>query len=393
MKVLLNDKLEPDGLRIFEEAGIETDTRKRDLDSLIADIPRFDALIVRSATAVTRQVIEAGVKGKLKIVGRAGVGYDNIDVAAASENGIVVKCALYGNTNAVAELALCLMLNISRKIPQAHLSLRQGVWEKEEFKGTELAHKTLGILGCGKVGKRLAEIARNGFDMDVIGYDIKPCVDSSIRFMSKEDALAKSDYLSIHSGGKDIVVGERELSLMKSTAYLINTSRGINVDEKALYQALNERRIAGAALDVYTEEPMLEKGKFESKLREVGNVIFSSHLGASTIEAQRETSVEIAQVVSNYLLGGDFASAVNVGENIEREERRVYPLFIHHRDIPGVFASIDKVLTDNSVNIRTIYSRQIGAGYAIAVYLVHQKVTAKIIKTLKKNENICSVRI
>ncbi len=393
MKVLLNDKLETDGIRIFEAAGIETDTRKRDLNSLIADIAEFDALIVRSATRVTREVLEAGAKGKLKIVGRAGVGYDNIDVAAASENGIIVKCAPYGNTNAVAELALSLMLNISRNIPQAHLSLKQGIWKKEELKGTELAYKTLGILGCGKIGKRLGELARHGFNMDVIGYDIKPCVESSIKFMSKEEVLAKADYVSIHTGGKDIVVGEKELSLMKPTAYLINTSRGSNVDEKALHQALKERRIAGAALDVYTEEPKVEGTKFKNKLRELDNVIFSSHLGSSTIEAQRKTSTEIAQVVSNYLLGGDFTSAVNAGESIELEERPVYTLFIHHRDIPGMFAYIDKVLTDNDVNIRTIYSRQIGTGYAIAVYLLHQKVAPEIIKTLKRNKNICSVRI
>jgi len=393
MKVLLNDNLERHGIRVFEEAGIETDTRRRNLNSLIADIGKFDALIVRSATKVTREILEAGAEGKLKIVGRAGVGYDNIDVAAASENGIIVKCAQYGNTNAVAELALSLMLNISRNIPQAHLSLKQGVWKKDELKGTELSYKTLGILGCGKIGQRLGELARRGFDIDVIGYDICQCVDSGIKFMSKEEVLAKADYVSIHTGGKEVVVGERELSLMKPTAYLINTSRGRNVDEQALYKALKEGKIAGAAIDVYTEEPRAEGAEFKSKLRELDNVIFSSHLGASTIEAQRATSTEIAGVVLNYLFGGDFTGAVNVGETIELEERPVYTVFIHHRDIPGMFAYIDKILTDNDVNIRTIYSRQIGTGFAIAVYLLHQKVTPEIIKTLKKNENICSVRV
>ena len=394
MKVLLNDNLAKEGIRVFEELGIETDTRKRSLNALIADIGRFDGLIVRSATKVTRAVLEAGAKGKLKIVGRAGVGYDNIDVAAASENGIVVKCAPYGNTNAVAELALCLMLNISRNIPQAHHSLKSGEWKKAEFKGTELSYKTLGILGCGKIGQRVAEIARRGFDMEVIGYDICPCAESTVKYVSKEEVLSRADYVSIHTGGKAIVVGAKELALMKPTAYLINTSRGYNVDEEALYKALKIGKIAGAAVDVYTEEPRKEGADFKSKLRDLDNVIFSSHLGASTIEAQRETSTEIARFVAKYLFGGDFTSAVNAGESIELEERPVYTLFIHHRDVPGVFANIDKVLADNDINIRANYSRQIGkSGYAISVYVLHKKVPPKIIETLKNISNICNVKV
>ena len=394
VKVLLNDNLAKEGIRVFEELGIETDTRKRSLNELVADISEFDGLIVRSGTKVTREVLEAGAKGKLKIVGRAGVGYDNIDVAAASENGVVVKCAPYGNTNAVAELTLCLMLNISRNIPQAHHTLKGGKWKKAEFKGTELSYKTLGILGCGKIGQRVAEIARRGFDMEVMGYDICPCAESTVKYVSKEEVLSKADYISIHTGGKAIVVGAKELALMKPTAYLINTSRGPNVDEEALYKALKEDMIAGAAVDVYTEEPKGEGVEFKSKLRELDNVIFSSHLGASTIEAQKETSTEIARVVARYLFGGDFTSAVNAGESIELEERPVYTLFIHHRDVPGVFANIDKVLADNDINIRANYSRQIGiSGYAISVYVLHKKVPPKIIDTLKSIENICNVKV
>jgi D-3-phosphoglycerate dehydrogenase len=394
VKVLLNDNLEKEGIRVFKELCIETDKRKRNLDTLIAEIGQFDGLIVRSATKVTRAVLEAGAKGKLKIVGRAGVGYDNIDVAAASENGIVVKCAPYGNTNAVAELAICLMLNISRNIPQAHHSLKSGEWKKAEFKGTELSYKTLGILGCGKIGQRVAEIARRGFDMETIGYDICPCAESTVKYLSKEEVISKADYVSIHTGGKAIIIGEKELSLMKPTAYLINTSRGYNVDEEALYKALKEGKIAGAAVDVYTEEPKKEGAVFKSKLGELDNVIFSSHLGASTIEAQRETSTEIARLVAKYLFGGDFTNAVNAGESIELEERPVYTLFIYHRDVPGVFANIDTVLADNDINIRANYSRQIGkSGYAISVYVLHKKVPAKIIETLKSIENICNVKV
>ncbi|MGD0994638.1 MAG: NAD(P)-dependent oxidoreductase [Candidatus Bathyarchaeia archaeon] len=394
MKVLLNDGLEKEGLKLFQDAGIETDTQKRDLNKLIAEVGQFDALIVRSTTKVTREVIEAGARGKLKIIGRAGVGYDNIDVEAASENGIVIKSAPYGSTNAVAELTIGLMLSISRNTPQAHYSLKTGVWKKGKFKGTELSYKTLGILGCGRIGQRLAEIARRGFDMEVIGYDIKPCPESGIKFVTKREVLAKADYVSIHTGGKDMVVGEKELALMKPTAYLINTSRGSNVDEQALYKALKEGKIAGAAVDVFADEPKSEDAEFKSKLKELDNVVSSSHLGASTIEAQRETSTEIARLISGYLLGGDFANAVNAGESIELEEIPVYTLFIHHRDVPGVFANIDKVLADNEINIRANYSRQIGnSGYAISVYVLHKKVSSEIIKKIKAIANVCNVKI
>jgi len=394
MKVLLNDGLEKNGIRLFEESGIQTDSQKRDQNGLVREMAQFDALVVRSSTRVTREVLEAGAKGKLKIVGRAGVGYDNIDVAAASEFGVVVKSAPYGNTNAVAELTLCLMLNASRNIPQAYRALKDGIWVKEKLKGVELSYKTLGILGCGKIGQRVAEIARRALDMEVVGYDINPCLESSIKFLSKEEVLANADYVSIHTGGKEVIVGENELSLMKPTAFLINTSRGSNVDEQALYNALKNGRIAGAALDVYQDEPKVEEGEFRNKLRELDNVILSSHLGASTVEAQKETSIEIARVIAGYLLGGDFTSAVNAGESIELEEKPVHTLFIHHRDVPGVFAKIDQVLADNDINIRANYSRQIGkSGYAISVYVVHKKVSPEIIKTLKEIENVCNVKI
>lgn len=392
MKVLLNDGLEKEGLKLFQEAGIETDTKKRDLTTLVAEIGQFDALVVRSASKVTREVLEAGAKGKLKIVGRAGVGFDNIDATAASEFGIVVKIAPYGSTNAVAELTIGLMLGISRKTPQAHSSLKNGVWKKDKLKGTELAYKTLGLLGCGRIGQKVAQIAKRGFEMEVIGYDVKPCFESGIKFITKQEVLAKADYISIHTGGKEAIIGEKEFEQMKPTAYLINTSRGSNIDQQALYKALKEGKIAGAATDVYKEEPKTEGAEFKDQLRELDNIVLSSHLGASTAEAQRETSNEIARVVSGYLLSGDFANAVNAGESIEVEEKPVHTLFIHHRDVPGVFANIDKVLADNDINIRANYSRQIGnSGYAISVYVLHQKVTLAIVSKLKAIPNICNV--
>ena len=166
------------------------------------------------------------------------------------------------------------------------------------------------------------------------------------------------------------------------------------MDERALYKALKEKRIAGAGLDVYSEEPKVEGTKFKSPLADLDNVVFSSHLGASTAEAQRETALEIAKVVSGFLLSGDFSNAVNAGESIELEEKPVYTLFVHHRDVPGVFANIDKVLAENDINIRANYSRQIGkSGYAISVYVLHKKVQPKTLEVLKKIDNVCNVRI
>jgi D-3-phosphoglycerate dehydrogenase len=230
--------------------------------------------------------------------------------------------------------------------------------------------------------------------MQVIGFDVKPCVESTVKFASKREVLERADYVTIHTGGKEVIVGDAELRLMKPSAFLINTSRGANVDEEALYNALKEKRIAGAALDVYVDEPKTEGAEFRTKLKELDNVVFSSHLGASTVEAQRETSIEIARVVSGYLKGGDFTNSVNAGESIELEERPFYTLFIYHRDVPGVFASIDKVLADNEINIRANFSRQIGkGGFAISVYMIHKEVTPDIIKTLRGIENICDAKI
>ena len=392
MKVLLNDGLDQQGLKVFQEAGIETDTKKRDLNGLLAEICQFDALVVRSATKVTREIIEAGAKGKLKVIGRAGVGYDNIDAVAASEFGIVVKIAPYGSTNAVAELAIDLMLSISRNTPQAHNSLKNGIWLKKKFEGTELAYKTLGIIGCGRIGQKLAQIAKRGFDMDILGYDLCCSQDSGIKYVSKEEILKNSDYISIHTGGKDVILGEKEFAQMKPTAFIINTSRGNNIDQIALFNVLKEKKIGGYATDVYAEEPKIEGDPFNDRLKELDNVVLSSHLGASTVEAQVETSTEIARVLSSYLLGGDFANAVNAGENIAVEEKQVFTLFVHHKDVPGVFANVDKVLAESNINIRANYSRQINTGYAISIYVLHHQVTTEIVTQLKAVPNVCNVK-
>ncbi len=387
MKVLLNDGLNKEGIKIFTEAGIVTDTRKRRAKALAEQIHEFDALVVRSSTKVTRDVIELGIKGNLKIIGRAGIGYDNIDTVAASQYGVVVKNAPWGNINATAELALALMLNVSRNIPQAHGSLNRGVWSKKLFEGLELSGKTLGIIGCGRIGQRLSELVI-GFNMEVIGYDPVVKANSRIKFLPKEEVLKRADYLSIHASGAQTIIGKEEISIMKSKAYLINTARGDSVDEEALFKALKAGKIAGAALDVYEDEPRKEGGTFKSSLRKLNNVVLSPHLGASTKEARKRTSIEIAQVVTAFLKKGDFVDAVNVGERIELEERPFFPLFVYHDDKPGMFAKISKTLADHGVNIRENPSRHIGEGCAIAVYLVHQKIEQAVLDDLNKLEGV-----
>ena len=387
MKVLLNDGLNKEGIKIFREAGIVADIKKRNAKTLVEQIGEFDALVVRGATKVTREVIESGVKGNLKIVGRAGIGYDNIDTVAASQNGIVVKNAPWGNINATAELSLALMLSVARNIPQAHGSLENAVWSKKSFEGLELSGKTLGIIGCGRIGQRLSELVI-GFNMEVVGYDPVVRVNSRIKFLPKEEVLKRADYISIHASGTQTIIGEKEISMMKSTAYLINTSRGHNVDEAALFNALKSGKIAGAALDVYENEPKNEGDKFNNSLQKIGQVVLSPHLGASTKEAQLRTSIEIAQAVTDYLKKGDFSDAVNVGENIELEEKPFFPLFVYHDDKPGMFAKISKTLADHGVNIRENPSRQIGDRCAIAVYLVHQKVEKAVMDELNRLEGV-----
>ena len=398
MKVLLNDGLDRDGIRLFEEAGIEVDINKRDSDQLIKDIAGFDALVVRSSTKATKELIEAGVKGKLKIIGRAGVGYDNIDVETASKLGILVKFAPHGNTNATAELAFALILAISRHIHSAHHSLIHGVWKKKPYKGVELSHKILGILGCGRIGQRLAELSR-GFDMGVIGFDAMPdrvkalFPDSRIKYMPKEDVLKNADYVSIHTGGKDIVVGETELSMMKPTSYLINVSRGGNVDNEALYTALKTSIISGAGLDTYENEPKKEDSDFSHKLAKLDDVVLSSHLGASTEEAQRKTSIEMAAAIIDFLKKGDFSGSVNADASIESESRPCYSLFINHKDVPGVFARIDHILAEHSINIRENQSRQLGAGgLVMTVYLVDQEINNDVLDELNLLEMVTSAK-
>ena len=310
-RILVSDRIAEDGNAILRSSGAEVDVRL-DLSAkeLVEVISRYDGLIVRSQTKVTSEVIEAGTK--LQVVGRAGVGVDNIDLQSATEKGVVVVNAPTGNVVSAAEHALGLMLCLSRNIPQANAALKAGRWERSRFVGVELRAKTLGIVGLGQVGSELARRA-HGLEMDVLAFD--PFVPEErarvlgLDLVSLEELLERSDFVSLHTTLTDKtadLIGEAELRRMKPTARIINAARGGLIDEEALARALEEGRLGGAALDVFAEEPFKEHPLLKSE-----RVVMTPHLGASTEEAQERVAVNVAEQVVAVLRGEPARYAVN----------------------------------------------------------------------------------
>ncbi len=389
MKVLVTDGLAKEGIEKLLQEGFDVVSKKLDHEELLKEISDYDALIVKSATKVSADVINAAKK--LKIVGRAGVGTDNIDGDAATEEGIIVKSAPHGGSNSVAELTIGLMFALSRNISQAYASLKiDKKWEKKKYEGTELSGKTLGIIGCGRIGRRVAHIAKHGLDMNVIGFDVFPIKEYGIYFVSMEEILERSDYITLHAPKqKKAIIGEEELNKMKKTAYLINTSRGSNVDEEALYYALKEKKIAGAAFDIYTKEAK-DGQHFENKLFELENFIGTSHLGASTKEGQSKTAVEMADVIINFLKEGDWTNAINIGKEIEMEKKPTYNLFVTHANVPGMFGKIADTFGKYKINLIGLPSRIIG-DKAITIFKAQQEIDNKIINEIRSIEGIYRV--
>lgn len=393
-KVLINDGIDKEGLAMFKRASIEAVNEYYDNKDLIEIIGSFDALLVRSKTKVTRDIIEAGVNnnGVLRMIGRGGVGVDNIDISAANDYGLVVKFAPNGVTNSTSEQAIALMFSVARKIPQSHLTLKNNIWRKKGFEGIELEGKVLGIIGCGRIGQAVAQKAR-ALGMSVNGYDSywdsvkEKFPDSVIQYNPKEIVLKESDIISLHTGGKDIVIGAYELDLMKPSAILINASRGNNVDENALYNTLLEKRIYGAGLDTYSKEPKKEGEEITEdmkKLASLENIVMTSHLGASTSEGQKKTSIELARVTIDYLLNGDYKNSVNTLKP-SREGKPVYTLCVYHDDTPNMFAQMTNVLGRNGINIRDVPSEQIDNLKSVVTnYIIHQPIDETIIKEIYK---------
>jgi len=337
-KVLVSDKLSSEGVEILKESGFQVDVNTGlEKSELIRIIKDYDAIVIRSQTKLSEDVIEAAEK--LKFIGRAGVGTDNIDKKAATKKGIVVMNAPGGNTVSTCEHAFTLMLSLARKIPFAHASLQNKEWKRSQFKGVELNGKTLGIIGLGRIGKEVAKRAL-AFNMQVLGVDpfmSQEAADAlGITLVDLSELLQKSDFITVHTPLTDEtrgMIGTKELAAMKKTSFIINCARGGIVDEKALCQALKDNEIAGAALDVYVEEPPLK-----SELLNLENIITTPHLGASTAEAQVNVAIEIAYCIRDALQGKAVRNAVNYIQ-LDPETYRTLKPFMELSEIMGKFVS------------------------------------------------------
>ena len=311
-KILISDNLSEEGIEIFKKTpGIEVNVKtKLPPEELKAIIKDYDALVIRSATKVTQEVIDCAEK--LAVVGRAGIGLDNVDIPAASKRGIIVMNTPYGNTTTTAEHAISMMLSLARDIPQATASLKAGKWEKTKFTGHEFLNKTLGIVGIGRVGSIVADRAQ-GLKMKVIAYDpfITPeaAEKMGIVLASLDEIYSQADIITVHTPmTKETrgLINTAAFALMKKGVYIVNCARGGIVSEQDLYDALVSGKVAGAALDVFEEEPTKNLA-----LLSLDNVICTPHLGASTDEAQINVAIAIAEQIVAYLTTGEIRGAVN----------------------------------------------------------------------------------
>ncbi|PIW86103.1 MAG: phosphoglycerate dehydrogenase, partial [Nitrospirae bacterium CG_4_8_14_3_um_filter_50_41] len=325
MKILISDNLAPEGITIFKEAGMEVDARtSTPAEELAGMIGEYDGLVIRSATKVTEGLLKHAAR--LKVVGRAGTGLDNVDIAAASRKGIVVMNTPGGNTITTAEHTLAMIMSMCRNIPEATASLKIGKWEKKKFTGIELYGKTLGVIGLGNIGKNLAQRARS-LGMNVIGYDPYMTEEMArslgVSLVSLDEIYAQSDIITVHtplSPETRYLINSETISRMKNGVRLVNCARGGIIKEADLLEALKSGKVAGAALDVFENEPPLG-----NPLLQLENVVVTPHLGASTSEAQVNVAVMVAKQMVEYLKTGVARNARNMAAVSADEFQKIQP--------------------------------------------------------------------
>jgi D-3-phosphoglycerate dehydrogenase / 2-oxoglutarate reductase len=327
VRVLVSDKLSETAVQIFRDRGVEVDYMPdlgKDKDALLAIIDQYDGLAIRSNTKVTPKLIEAAKK--LKVIGRAGIGVDNVDIPAASARGIVVMNTPFGNAITTAEHSISMMMALARQIPEANASTHAGKWEKNRFMGVELYNKTLGVIGCGNIGSIVADRAL-GLKMKVIAYDpfLSPerAMEIGVEKVELMDVMVRSDFITLHTPLTEKtrnIIGAAALSRCKKGVRIINCARGGLVNEDALYDALVSKQVAGAALDVFEVEPATTH-----KLFGLDNVVATPHLGASSTEAQENVALQVAEQMSDFLLTGAVINALNMPSISADEAPRLKP--------------------------------------------------------------------
>ena len=351
-KVLISDQLSPAAVQIFKDRGVDVDVKPGlSKDELVKIIGQYDGLAIRSATKVTPDVIKAATR--LKVVGRAGIGVDNVDIPTATAKGIVVMNTPFGNSITTAEHAIALIFALARDIPAANLSTHAGKWEKNRFMGVELSAKTLGVIGCGNIGSIVADRAK-GLKMRVIAFDpfLSPerAVELGVEKVELDELLPRADFITLHTPLTDKtrnIINAAAIAKMKKGVRLVNCARGGLVDEKALKEALESGHVAGAALDVFEEEPAKSNLLFGSD-----KVVATPHLGASTTEAQENVALQVAEQIADFLLTGAVTNALNMPSISAEDAKRMGP-WITLAEKLGAFAG---QLTETSIGqVELIY--------------------------------------
>lgn len=338
-KVLVSDKLSPTAVQIFKDNGVEVDYLPdlgKDKDKLLEVIGQYDGLAIRSASKITEKIIAAA--DNLKVIGRAGIGVDNVDIPAATKKGIIVMNTPFGNSITTAEHAIAMMMALARQLPEADASTRASKWEKNRFMGVEVTNKVLGLIGAGNIGSIVADRAI-GLKMKVIAFDpfLTPerAQTLGVEKVELDELLTRADFITLHTPLIDAtrnILNAENLAKTKKGVRIINCARGGLIDEAALYEALKSGHVAGAALDVFLEEPAQNNPLFE-----LPNVICTPHLGAATTEAQENVALQVAEQISAYLMSGEITNALNF-PSISAEEAPILTPWVKLAETLGSFA-------------------------------------------------------
>lgn len=385
-KVLISDKLSPTAVQVFEDKGVEVDYLPdlgKDKEKLLEVIGQYDGLAIRSATKATEKIIAAA--DNLKVIGRAGIGVDNVDIEKATQRGIIVMNTPFGNSITTAEHAIAMLVSAARQIPAADRLTQQGEWPKSKFMGVEITNKILGIIGCGNIGGVVADRAI-GLKMKVIAFDpfLSPerAIELGIEKVELEDLFKRADFISLHTPLTDKtrnIVSAEAIASMKDGVRIVNCARGGLVDEQALAEALKSGKVAAAAFDVFAEEPAKENVLFG-----LPNVICTPHLGASTSEAQENVAIQVAEQMADYLVNGAVSNALNMPSITAEEAPRLTP-FVKLADQLGSFAG---QLTETGLKgIRIEYEGNVADMNTRALTSV---VLAGVLKPLLQNVNMVS---